>query len=163
MLFHHPDIAHHHPAIHRFAHVIHSQQADLHRRQRFHFNAGLAESLHLRLAVHTRIGHIRLKIHRHPRQRQRMAQGNQVAGALGRHDRGDARDAEHIPLLGRAAGDDRQRLRLHADGAAGQRDAVGFLLGADVDHVGLPGGVEVGQVVGWRGGCGVGHDEELTK
>ena len=29
MLFHHPDITHHHAAIHRLAHVIHGQQADL--------------------------------------------------------------------------------------------------------------------------------------
>jgi hypothetical protein len=49
------------------------------------------------------------------------------------------------PFLAVPEVDQRQGLRLHADGAGGDRDAVGFVLGADVDHVGLAGGVEVGQ------------------
>lgn len=84
MLFHHPDNAHDHAANHRLAHVIHSQQANLHRSERFHFHAGLAEGLHLRFAMNTRIPHIGPEIHRHPRQPQRMAQRYQIAGALRR-------------------------------------------------------------------------------
>ena len=74
-----------------------------------------------------------------------MAQRNQVTGLLGRHDAGDARDAQHVALLGRAALDDGQGFGLHGDAALGDRDAVGCGLGADIDHVGLALGIEVGE------------------
>jgi hypothetical protein len=51
MLFHDPDIGHHHAAVDRLAHVVDGQQADLHTRQRFHLDAGLADGFHLRPAM----------------------------------------------------------------------------------------------------------------
>jgi len=55
---------------------------------------------------------------------------------------------------------------LHADRAGGDGDAVGFLLVADIDHMGLAGGVEVGQCAGAGGGVwcaihGMAHSAEL--
>jgi len=155
MLFHHPDLAHDHAAVHGLAHVVHGEQADLHGGQRFHFHAGLAEGFHLRLAVHAGVGCVGLKIDGHARQGQRVAQGDQVAGALGGHDGGDAGDAQHVAFFCRATHDAGPRVRLQADRAGSDGDAVGLRLGADVDHVGLAGGVEVGQVVGW--GEDIGH------
>jgi cytochrome c-type biogenesis protein CcmH/NrfG len=52
--------------------------------------------------VHTIISSINLEIDRHPRNRQRMTQRHQIAGALGAHDRGNPGDAEHVTFLGRA-------------------------------------------------------------
>ena len=67
-----------------------------------------------------------------------------------------AGDAEHVAFLRRARFNQRQGVGLHGDAAFGHRDAVRAGLGADVDHVGLALGVEVGERgggVGWRGGC----------
>src|SRR2546425_7116116 len=74
-----------------------------------------------------------------------MAQRNEVTGLLGSHDAGDARNAQYVTLLGGAALDDGQGGGLHDDAAFGDRDAVGCGLGADVDHVGLALGVEMGK------------------
>jgi hypothetical protein len=51
VLFQHADIRHDHAAIGRLAHIVNRQQADLHRRQRFHLDPGLAHRLHLRAAI----------------------------------------------------------------------------------------------------------------
>ena len=45
VLLQHPDPLHHHPLIHRLAHIVDGQQADLHGGQGFHFHAGLARQL----------------------------------------------------------------------------------------------------------------------
>lgn len=76
-----------------------------------------------------------------------MAERDQVASAFGRLNGGDAGDAEYVALLGRALLDQREGFRLHADAPGSAGDAFGFGLGADVDHVGLAGGIEMGQVV----------------
>ena len=52
-----------------------------------------------------------------------MAQRDQVAGALGGHDAGDARDAEHVALADAAFADPLQRRRRHHDPAARHGDA----------------------------------------
>jgi hypothetical protein len=79
MLFQHPHIGHHHPAVGRLAHVINRQQAHLHGRQRFHFDAGLAVGFYLCPAMHAIVGLVDLEIDRHPRQRQRMAQRQRLS------------------------------------------------------------------------------------
>jgi hypothetical protein len=88
---------------------------------------------------------VEIEIHRHARDRQRVAQRHQVGGALGALDGGDARDADHVALLRLPLGDEREGGRQHADEAAGARHAVRHVLGCDVDHMGLAGGVEMGQ------------------
>ena len=72
-----------------------------------------------------------------------MAQGNQLAGLLGRHDAGEARDAQHVALFRVARFDQRQRRRLHLDAPAGHRHPVRGRLGTDVHHVGLALSVEM--------------------
>ena len=96
-----------------------------------------------------------LKFHRHPRQRDRVTQGNEVAGFLGGLDAGDAGDAEHVAFLGGALLDQRQRGGQHGDAAFGNRHSVGARFRRHVDHVGLALRVEVGQGAVW-GGLGVG-------
>ena len=75
-----------------------------------------------------------------------MAERDQVGRALGRLDRGDARDAQHVALLRAARAHQRERLRLHRDAADGTGHAVRDLLASHVDHVRLPGLVEVGKM-----------------
>ena len=75
-----------------------------------------------------------------------MAKRDQVAGALGGLDGGDAGDAEDVALLGIAGADQRQGFGFHANAAGGTGNAFGFRLGADIDHVGLAGGIEMGEV-----------------
>ena len=79
VLFHHPHIGHHHPAVGRLAHVVDGQQPHLHGGQRLHFHPGLAHGFYLGPAMHAVIGGIDLEIHRHPRDGQRMAQRQNVS------------------------------------------------------------------------------------
>jgi hypothetical protein len=120
----HLDALHAHALVHRLAHVVHGQQGHLHRRQGFHFHAGLAMGLHRGRALHCVFGIQQLEIHGHPGQ---AGDGTGESGRwfLGGHDAGNAGDAQHIAFLGRAAGDDGQRGRRHHDAAFGHGDAVG--------------------------------------
>jgi molybdopterin synthase sulfur carrier subunit len=74
-----------------------------------------------------------------------VAQRHQFTGLLRAHDGRHPRDAEHIPLLVAAIGDQRQCGRLHADPAFGDRHAVGLGLGTDIDHMDIALPVEVGK------------------
>src|SRR5882757_6311595 len=67
-----------------------------------------------------------------------MAERDQFAGALGRHDAGDARGAEHVALLGIAGQHQIECFRAHHHAAFGDRDALGRGLVRYVDHAGLP-------------------------
>jgi len=49
------------------------------------------------------------------------------------------------PFFRRAGRDQREGRGLHADAAGGARQPGGLDLGADIDHVRLAGGVEVGE------------------
>ena len=92
-------------------------------------------------------GVVERELDRHAGQRQRMAQRDQVRRALGRLDRGDPRDPEHVALFRVARAHHRQRGRAHLDAAAGARDTFGYILVGDVDHVRLPVRVEVGKML----------------
>ena len=74
-----------------------------------------------------------------------MAERDQVGGALGGHDPGEARDAENVALGGGAAGDEREGRRRHGDPAARHRAAGGRGLVRDVDHLRGAAGVEMGE------------------
>jgi hypothetical protein len=80
-------------------------------------------------------------------QCQGVAQRDEVAGLLGRHDAGDAGNAQHVALFGGAGFDEGQGGGQHFDAAAGHGHAVGGGLGGHVDHVGLALGVKVGEGV----------------
>jgi hypothetical protein len=144
------DVADDHAAVGGFAHVVNGQQGHLHGREGFHLDTGLAHGFGGGRAHHLAAVGQHFKLDRHAGQRDWVAQRNEVAGLLGPHDACQASNAQHIALLGSARLDQRQCGRLHADAAHGHGGAVGAGLGAHVDHVGLPLGVEVGQ---GRGDC----------
>jgi hypothetical protein len=69
--------------------------------------------------------------------------GNDVGCALRRHDPGDARHRQHLALGDTAALDAAQGGGLHPHRRAGDGDAFGDGLGADVHHARLAACVEV--------------------
>ncbi len=74
-----------------------------------------------------------------------MAERDQIAGSLGRHDAGQASDLEHVSLGKLAVPDQGQGLGLHPDEAAGggRSESLRFL--RNVDHATGPRLVEVSQ------------------
>ncbi len=74
-----------------------------------------------------------------------MAERDQVRGALARLDGRYARHPQHVAFLRVALADHRQGGRLHDDASGGAGAALGVRLAADVDHVGLAVGVEMGE------------------
>lgn len=83
----------------------------------------------------------------YPGQRDGVAKRDQLSGTFGSLDCGNTGNTEDIALLGRTVSDQVKSRRLHVDGAAGARAAGGFVLGADIDHVCLAGGVEMSQIL----------------
>ena len=95
-----------HGAVDGLAHVVDGERGDRRRGQRFHLDAGLALDLDGGHDVDgggfgDRAGNRRSTL----RQGQRMAERDQLMGALGRHDAGDAGDRQHVALAGLAAED----------------------------------------------------------
>ncbi len=147
-----------HSPVDGLAHVVDGEQTDAGRRQGLHLDAGLALALDRADAFDAMAGPIDRKIDRDPGERERVTQGNQIAGALGRLDRGDARDAQHVALAGRTLQDGGQGGCLHGDGAAGHGNPPGDAFVGDIHHVRLAGGIKMSQCSGlgcWgRGGGG---------
>ena len=85
------------------------------------------------------------EINSNPGQCQRVAQGDQFAGFLGRHDAGDAGNAQHVAFLAVPDFNDRQRGGQHFNAATGDADAVRGGLAGHIHHVGLALGVEMGE------------------
>ena len=82
--------------------------------QRLHLDAGLAGDLDARRHVDARAAWRRASMSTSTlADGERMAERDQFVRALGRHDAGDARGAEHVALLGVALAHDVERLRLH--------------------------------------------------
>jgi predicted nucleotidyltransferase len=152
MLLQQPHLDDHHAAVHRLAHVVDRQQRHLHGGQGFHLDAGLAEGLGgARVQRTLLLASRRARTPPPPGSARSGGTAGSGRGALGALDAGDARDAQHVALLRGAAAGSAPGGGLHADAAFGHRHAVGAGLGADVDHVGLALGVEVGQRL--EGGC----------
>lgn len=97
--------------------------------------------------MHGMAGFIDGKVGGDTGQGNRMAERDQLAGALGGLDGSDAGYAEDIALLRRAVANQRQCFGFHEDAAGGTGAARGLALGADIDHVGLAGTVEMGQIL----------------
>ena len=128
---------HGHPAVNRLAHVVNREQGNLHGRQGFHFDAGLAARFDRRRAIdriRVAFGH---QFERHHRECQRMTQGDQIRSFFGGHDARHPRDPEHIPFAVRPRIDHRQGRRRHFDAPFGARAAGSERLAADIHHVGL--------------------------
>jgi len=62
-----------HAAVGRLAHVVDGEQADLHRGERLHLHPGAAKRFGLHGALDGARCLVEREVHRHPRQRQRMA------------------------------------------------------------------------------------------
>ena len=85
------------------------------------------------------------ELHGHSCQGNGVAQRNEGTGLLGPLDARDAGNAQHVAFLGSASRDVRQRCGQHLDTATGSRDAVGWRLGCDIDHMGLALGIKMGK------------------
>ena len=139
------DLAEAHAAVDRLAHVVDGQQADADGGQRLHLDPRAAARARGDLAGDGVAPLVDGELDFDVGQRQRMAEGYQVGRALGGLDGGDAGDAEDVALAGATRLDQGQRGRQHVDGPCRTCKALGLGLVADVHHVGLSGGVEVGQ------------------
>lgn len=150
MLFHHADIVDGHAPVHRLAHVVNGEQRRLDGRKGFHFHAGGPNGFNgggAKYAYRVRLAGVgRFKLNSDARQRERMAQRNQLTGLLGPHDPCNARDAQHIAFFGGSGLDQCQGGRLHFNAPDGNSRAMGGSLAADVHHVGLALCVEVGEL-----------------
>lgn len=123
-----------HAPVHRLAHVVDREQRDARGRQSLHLNAGPADGFGGRGALNGTAAAFRREIDFDARQRQRMAQWNQVRGVFRGLDAGNSCNAQHIPFFCAAGQDLAQRRRFHHDAACGFRHATGFRLVGDVDH-----------------------------
>jgi hypothetical protein len=90
---------------------------------------------------------VHLDAHVDERERQRVAERNQLGRPLGGLDPGDARGRNHVTLRRVAARHRGGGLPRHAHHGARHGTAVGHLLVTHVDHPGAPGIVEVCELV----------------
>jgi len=90
LLLHQPNPTDRHSPVHRLAHVVNREQGHTHGRQGFHFHAGLACAFACGVAQHAVRRRFHFKLHSHPGQTDRMAQRDQLAGAFGPLNAGDA-------------------------------------------------------------------------
>ena len=75
-----------------------------------------------------------------------MAQRDELAGALGGHDAGNAGHAQHIAFFHGAALHGGECLGIHGDDAVGGGLPEGDGLLAHIHHHGVAGGIKVGQI-----------------
>lgn len=143
--FQQADVFDHHAAVDSLAHIVNGEQADAGGGQRFHLHAGAADSFGRDVDGDAALWSIEREVHCNTCERNRVAQRNQLGCAFAALNRGDAGYTQHVTLFRRAALDQGESGRIHANAAAHAGDAGGLNLGADVDHMGLTGGVEVGQ------------------
>ena len=103
MLFHHAHVVDGHAAVHGLAHVVDGEQGHLHGGEGFHLHAGGADGFHRCSTKYADSAQLvcagSFESNSNAGQRQRVAQRNEVAGFLGRHDAGDTGDAQHIAFL----------------------------------------------------------------
>jgi hypothetical protein len=128
----------------RLAHVVNGQGRDRRAGQRLHFHTGAVMDRHAAangdLGARHR-GDLDLTI----LEPQRMTERYELVGPFRRHHAGDDGSIKHRPLAGAMTARP-QRARhgaRHTDASLGDRDAMGHVLGADVDHGGTPAGVDM--------------------
>ena len=89
---------------------------------------------------------LRLQIHFHLAQHQRMAQRDKIPGPFGGLNPGDAGGGKDVALMVATVDNHRQGLRQHGDERFRARLAHRFRFGGDVDHMRFASGVYVGQL-----------------
>ncbi len=98
-----------HAAIHSLAHVIDRQETDTDASQGFHLDTRLADRLGRQPAPDAACLAVMLEVHGHARQRQWMAQRNELVRTLGCLDSRDAGHTQHVTLGRLARENTRQR------------------------------------------------------
>lgn len=147
MFFEHANVSHGHATIDRLAHIVNGQQADLNRRQRFHFDTGLTVALDGGDELDGNAGLVDRNLDGDPGQADRMAQRNQIGRAFGGLNGGNSRDTEDIAFFDGTAFDEFKRCRLHGDATTSHGHPMRFELGADIDHVRLSVLIEMAQFI----------------
>ena len=127
----------------RLRHVVDGEARDGDRRERLHLDACLRRRLGYRSDLDRRVAGFCL--HADMRERQWMAERDQLARPLGGHDPGHFRAGERVALgqLAQAA----DCFRRHTDSCRRDRASPLVRLAADVDHVHTTGVVEMREVL----------------
>ena len=146
-LFHQMDLAQLHALIHGLAHVIDGEQGGGNAGQGLHLHAGHAAGLDRAASFHGPALGQQVKLDLHLGQRQRVAQGDQLAGALGGHDAGYPGHAQHIALFHGAALHGGKGIRIHGNDAVGRGLPGRDRLFAHVHHHGVSGGIKMCQII----------------
>ena len=141
------DLAQLHALIDGLTHIVDGEQGGGNARQGLHLHAGDARRLDGAERLHSLPLGQKPEVHAHFRQRQRMTQRDELAGALGGHDAGNAGHAQHIAFLHGAALHGGECLGVHGDDAVGGGLPEGDGLLAHIHHHGVAGGIKVGQFV----------------
>ena len=153
------NLANHDGFVERLGHVVDSECGDGGRSERFHFDAGWSDRGRSGRDAHAVRDELRLDID--VRERERMAHGNQLRGALGGLDACNARDFKRIAFGVRGQrGDDRSGKR--NEGRSGCGAARG-LLAADVDHGRWPDASKCESFAGLRSESGLGTRVLMAK
>ena len=97
------DLAQLHALIDGLTHIVDGEQGGGNARQGLHLHAGDARRLDGAERLHSLPLGQKPEVHAHFRQRQRMTQRDELAGALGGHDAGNAGHAQYIAFFHGAA------------------------------------------------------------
>ena len=141
------DLAQRHPLVNGLAHIVDRQQGHRNAGQGLHLHAGLAHAPDGALRLDAVLLRVEGEFHGALGQQQGVAEGDQVAGALGGHDASHLRHAQHIALFGAALGHGRKALRAHGDAAHGHCRAVGDGFFAHIHHPGIARSVHMGKMI----------------
>lgn len=114
------DLGDGHAPVDGLHHVVNREQAHLNGGEGLHFDTSLSSQANRRGAPHGGLLWQAFQFNRHLGEGEWVAEGNQVAGAFGRLNGRDAGNPKYIALLGGTPLDDRKRLRLHLNQAAGR-------------------------------------------
>ena len=140
--------AHLHGGIQGLGHVVDGQQTHLHSGEGLHFHTrpgmGVDRGLHPQGRL---VGH-GADLHLHPVDGQGVTEGDQLPGAFGGLDGGNAGHGQHVPLGHLSRGNPLQHLGSHTNPPLRQGLAVGGWALHHGDHVGLPLGIEMGEFHG---------------
>lgn len=127
-----------------FAHVVDSEGGDAGCGERFHLDSGGACGANL--GGDAKGGFVGgFEFERGGGDGERMAEGDEVVGALGGHDPGDSGDGDDVAFGDAALEDAADGVGLHVHEGFGEGDAFGGFFGGNIDHAGGAALVEVGE------------------
>ncbi len=121
-------------AVDGLAHVVDRERGDRGGDERLHLDPGAPDQAHLGRQVQAGQRLVGLDLDARERQRERVAERDELVGALGGHDAGEAGRGHDVALRDGSVADDGERRRRHDHARLGARDALGLGLAGDVDH-----------------------------